>query len=496
MFFSFANIRLGIITIPYLLSILFLLSLFFPTIPFHGASSINLGLDLTGGSQVMFKVDFESCFGDRLYELVNSSKLKSSSDYFKYSILRKGDRILIKSKNGDFTQIMKALKRYDDEICIEQIDKNSLEVTYSSQTITLMRKKIVDDSIININNRIDQMGTKESLVHAQGDDKIVVQFPGIYDASKVKSMVGKTAKLSFYLVSSSSTNDSLNLFAAKDTLGNKFYLNKRDSIVGDHLSDAKVAFNQNGKPVIRFRFNSQGAKRFAELTRENKGSLLAIVLDGVVLTAPMIKEPILDGNGEISGQFSLESANDLAVMLRSGSLPATLEVVEEKVVGPSLGRDSILAAKKSAIVAFALVSMLMIYSYKLYGLISVFALSLNLCLMFSLICLFGITLTFPGIAAVVLTIGMSVDTNVLVFERIKEELAFGCDNKQAVITGFRNAMSTITDSNLTTIIACLIIFFIGSGPIKGFSINLLIGVLTSLYSSIALTRNVMLRFLV
>ena len=482
--------RIILILIPYIISAYFVFPMFFYS---NGEQNINLGLDLRGGVRLVFKVDFDSYFADQALNLYKDIKHALKANSGDYSIECKNHSVIFRlKKSSDFTYLNDILNKYGNDITVS---RNGAEtrVYYSDYAIKSMMSKVLEASMSNINNRINELGTTESLVQAQGSDMITVEFPGLVDSTKAKSMIGKTAKLSFHLVDDELLLGSRDVFFLKDVLGNKYRLHKDTALGGENLSDASVVLNKFSKPVISFKFNSVGAKKFATITRENTSKRVAIVLDDLVLTAPVVNEPILDGRGEITGSFSKDAANELVIMLRTGSLPAKLHVVEEKIVGPSLGEGSILVAQKSALLAFVLVSILMIGSYKLLGFIAVIALLFNMLLLFGVISIAGITLTFPGLAAIILTLGMAVDTNVLVFERIKEEIKSGVDKFAAVRIGFRSAMRTIIDANITTIIAAVIIFLLSDGSIRGFSVTLILGILTSLFSSIALTRGIMLK---
>jgi preprotein translocase subunit SecD len=367
-----------------------------------------------------------------------------------------------------------------------------------------MQQKLLEQSIQIVDRRVNETGTREPLIQRQGDDRILVQVPGLQNPGKLKELLGKTAKMTFHLVDD--TVNPLDIQAgilpppgtrillsdnAKevDEQGRPFRyaVKARVMLSGDMLTGATATVEQ-AEPVVAFKFNTLGARKFARITQENVGKPFAVVLDDKVITAPRINEPILGGNGIISGNFTVETANDLALLLRAGALPAPLKVVEERTVGPSLGADSIKAGSQATLLGLALVMVFMFAGYGLFGLYANVSLLVNLVMLMGALSLFEATLTLPGIAGIVLTMGMAVDANVLIYERIREEMRYGKSPFAAVKQGFEGAFSTITDSNLTTLIAAVILFYFGTGSIKGFAVTLALGILTSMFTAVLFTK--------
>ena len=354
-------------------------------------------------------------------------------------------------------------------------------------------------SIEIIRRRIDETGTKEPTIQRQGQDRILVQLPGVDNPEHVKALLGRTAKLTFQLVDTSANLEDARrgrlppgdeiLPAQDDRSGGpgQYVVRKRVMVGGDMLVDAQATFHDN-EPVVSFKFDSVGARRFGDATRENVGKPFAIVLDNKVISAPVIREPILGGSGIISGSFTAQSASDLALLLRAGALPAPITILEERTVGAQLGADSIQAGTIASIVAVVLVIVFMVLFYGLFGVFADIALFFNLCLMLAVLSLLGATLTLPGIAGIALTMGMAVDANVLIYERIREELRSGRTMLSSLEAGFNRAFGTILDSHITTLVAGILLYWLGSGPVKGFAVTLSIGVLTSLFSAILVTR--------
>ena len=469
---------------------------------------VNLGLDLQGGSYLLLQIDFDKYYNEKVEQLLDDVKQRIKVQR------KKGDDIgfkLARAKNGKAMFNLTKVEQKEKILNILSDLKKDADITVSeSGTVTLQyREKYIEDlksqvlsqTIEIVRNRIDQMGTKEPIIQRQGEDRILVQVPGEKNPERLKKLIIETAAMSFHLM------DEINPFPTSlnarkspgtkifegynnnpDDLTQQYYMVKSRALIkGDMLTDARAIF-QNARPVINFKFNTIGAKKFAKITRENVNKPFAILLDDKVLTAPNINEPILGGSGVISGDYTLETANDLALLMRAGALPTDLEFVEERTVGPSLGKDSINSGKNAAIVGFILVIISMFYFYRLFGLFSNIALTINLVLVLALLSLFNATLTLPGIAGLVLTLGMAVDANVLIFERIKEELRMGKTPFASVDLGFRQAFRTIVDSNTTTLIAAMILFMYGSGPVKGFAVTLSIGIICSMFSAILLTR--------
>jgi preprotein translocase subunit SecD len=345
------------------------------------------------------------------------------------------------------------------------------------------------------------MGTVEPLIQREGIDRILVQVPGLQDPTRLKELLGKTAKLTFRLVDTSMTAeqalqtrpppDSEILYSQEKPGQPKvpYLIEKSVLVSGDDLVDAQATFSQRtSEPIVTFRFNSNGARKFATVTQANVGRPFAIVLDNEVISAPVIREPITGGSGEISGSFTVESANDLALLLRAGALPAKLTIIEERTVGPGLGQDSIQSGKLAAYVGSAMVVVFMFATYGLFGLFANLAVAINVAMIFGVLSLLSATLTLPGIAGIVLTVGIAVDSNVLIYERIREEVRHGRTPITAIDAGFTRALATILDSNITTFIAAAVLFFIGTGPVRGFAVTLGTGIITTVFTAFTLTR--------
>ena len=375
----------------------------------------------------------------------------------------------------------------------ENGDRFALRLTDDGRAQLL--RAAVDQSLEVIRRRIDETGTREPTIQRQGDDRVLVQVPGERDPERIKRLIGQTAKLTFHMVDmEASVADARagrlppGTELIEGQAANEAYvIQRRTEVSGENLVDAQPSF-QNNEPVVSFRFDQTGARKFGRITQDNVGRLFAIVLDDKVISAPRIREPILGGSGIISGSFNVESANDLAVLLRAGALPAPLNVVEERSVGPDLGADSVRAGEIAGIIGLVAVALLMAVYYGLFGLFANAALLVNIVLLMAILSVLQATLTLPGIAGIVLTMGMAVDANVLIFERIREEVGVGRTPLSAIDTGFAEAQRTIVDANLTTLIAAVLLFQFGSGPVKGFAVTLSVGIATTMFTAIVVTR--------
>ena len=445
---------------------------------------INFGLDLRGGSSILLKIDFDQYLKEKL-DIITSEVSNELKEVDFYDLKNNNSSISFRIKdNAQVVNVKKAIKKLHDGLFVS-CTKDSL-CTVNFINLAQLKKNVLSDSISSVQRRIDESGTREVLIQSQGNDNILIQVPGLDDPEQLKSLLGKTAKLTFHLLS-----DKKTATIVKDKNGKQYPIKRRVELTGDLLNDASVRFNKFGAPAVTFKFNNIGTKKFAQITRENIGKPFAVLLDKQVLTAPVIKESILGGQGEISGNFTLEEAQELAILLRSGSLPAPLNIAEERIVGPSLGSEAISAGIKASIISVFIISLFMILVYRKFGLCAAFSLMINILIILACLTLIEATLTLPGIAGFVLTIGMAVDANVLIFERIKEEQKNAKNLKIAILMGFKNAMTTILDSNITTLIAALLMFFIGIGPVKGFAVTLSIGILSSMFSAIFINRQVM-----
>lgn len=465
---------------------------------------INLGLDLQGGSHLLLEVDVKAVIAERLETLVDDVRRTLRSERIGYRGLGvRGDKVtLTLTEPAEVDRAIELLGELDTnvispELTITDVGGGRIEIALTESAARELTDSAVRQSLEIVRRRIDEVGTREPTIQRQGQDRILVQVPGEKDPDSIKRLLGQTAKLTFHLVdletsvaqalSGNLPPGSMLLPTVEDGRQGQIVVRKRVEVSGENLVDAQPTYQQN-QPVVSFRFDSVGARKFGNVTREHVGELLAIVLDGKVISSPRIREPILGGNGVISGSFTVESANELAVLLRAGALPAPLQILEERSVGPDLGADSIAAGEIAGIVALVLVIVFMALYYGLFGIAADIALIVNLILIVGALSALQATLTLPGIAGIVLTIGMAVDANVLIFERIREEVRAGRSPLSAIDAGYREAMRTIIDANLTTLIAAVLLYAFGSGPVRGFAVTLGIGIVTSMFTAISLTR--------
>jgi preprotein translocase subunit SecD len=464
--------------------------------------TINLGLDLQGGSHLLLDVDVESVFKERVSALgdgVKAALREKRIRYVGYKEAKEG----ISLKLRDVSEIETARKQargVETGLIVDADEETGvLSVRYDEIALEEIAKQTMSQSIEIVRRRVDETGTKEPVIQRQGEDRIVLQLPGLDDPARIKELLGRTAKLSFHLVDNETTQlgrprPGTKLLPHQEQDGLMVGIKRRANITGDMLTNASPSF-QFGQPVVSFRLNGLGSKRFCDVSSDNVGKLFAIVLDDEVISSPVFREPICGGSAQISGSFTVEEANDLAILLRAGALPAPLQVVEERTVGPSLGADSVAAGEKAALYAIIFVLLFMAISYGRLGIYANGALIINICLIFAVLSTLQATLTLPGIAGIVLTIGMAVDANVLIFERIREEYLNGRTLMSAVDSGYKQAMSTIIDANVTTLIAAILLYSFGTGPIKGFAVTLAIGIVTSMFSAIMVTRLFVARWL-
>lgn len=455
------------------------------------SKTINLGLDLQGGAHLLFSVDIKSVIKEQRDNLfTNILSVLRENDIRREKIEKIKNGVEFSLKSPDQAESARRLIRQSDErLNVFEIDKNTTRVTFSQNALDDIVNKTIAQSIEVIRRRIDETGTREPVIQRQGEDRILVQLPGVKNPDRIKSLIGQTAKLTFHLVLADAQSGRGGfVLPMADQPSRKLKLERRPTLTGDMLTNAAPSFSQTGQPVVTFRLDSLGARRFCKLTKEHTNEPFAIVLDQEIISAPNINEPICAGSAQISGNFTVQETADLALLLRAGALPADLEIVEERTVGPSLGKDSVEAGKNASIYAMIFVLIFMGLSYRLFGVFANIALLVNVALIMALLSALQATLTLPGIAGIVLTIGMAVDANVLIFERIKEEIRAGRSVINAVDAGYSRAMTTIIDSNLTTLIAAIILYSFGSGPIKGFAVTLGIGIATSFFSAIMVTR--------
>ncbi len=459
----------------------------------HEAKKINLGLDLRGGAYLLLEINYESYFQEKIEILKNEIREKLRSEQVSYANLQINQNKINFLLTNEDEDIYKILVDIIKDIKISKNAKN-ISISYSDNFIREQKISILEQSLEVVRRRVDETGTTEPLIQPQGLNRIILQVPGIENPEILKRVLGRTAKMSFHLLHKEKpiVNDLFfvpsGYMIVEDHKENIYYLVKeKQDLSGDMLTDAQVNMQQ-GMPQINFKFDALGSRKFAEITSANVGVRLGIILDNKIISAPNIREPIIGGAGVINGSYTIEEANELALLLRSGSLPAPLNIIEERTVGPSLGSDSIKSGKQAILIAFILVLVLMLALYKKFGFFAFIALTMNVIFIFSVLTMFGATLTLPGMAGIVLTIGMAVDTNVLIFERIREESRSDKSIYAVIDHGFKNAFKTVLDSNLTSLIIALILFNLGSGPIKGFAVTLSVGILASMFSAIFLTK--------
>ncbi len=457
--------------------------------------AVNLGLDLRGGSHLLLEADIDSVIRQKTEDgatALRAEMRKRKIAFANVSLIPNGIKVELKSES-DLSAAEKELRLTDDTFVVSR-DGLVLQGIYDERALKTIRTQTLSQSIEIVERRVNETGTREPMIQRQGDTRILVQLPGVEDPQRIKELMGRTAKLTFHLVDLDGSGIDARLLPMHDNPAQKIAIKRRVIMSGDMLVQAQPSF-QEGAPVVSFKLNAIGARRFCDVTTQNINKPFAVVLDGEVITAPNINSAICGGQAIISGSFSVQEASDLSLLLRAGALPTTLTVVEERSVGPTLGSDSVKAGAIASFVAFALVVALMLVCYGLFGLFASVALVVNLCLTFTVMTLIGATLTLPGIAGLVLTIGQAVDANVLIFERMKEEIRAGRSVMSAIDTGYQKAMSSIIDSNLTALISGAILYAVGTGPIKGFAVTLTIGILTSLFSAIMLTRMMLLIWL-
>jgi protein-export membrane protein SecD len=465
------------------------------------SKNINLGLDLQGGSYLLLEIDNKPVVTLKLQsKIVEFKKFFKDQNLILKNFLLDENSINFESNFNDVNKIKNILDDDNSEIntYFQQfkthefnfIEKNNFfKISLSNYGLILLKNSSLDRAIEIVRRRVDEIGTNEPNILKRGNDRILVELPGLDDPGRIKSLLGKTANLTFQFITQNSEESFGTEKLQFEDGSEEVIVSKRIILNGDNLIDAKTAVDpQTNETVVSFNLDRVGAKKFAKATTTGVGKRLAIILDGKIISAPGVREPIIGGSGQISGNFTFQSATDLALLLRSGALPAPLNIIEERTVGPDLGQDSIDAGILSLIIGFILVVLFMIYKYKIFGLIANFALIINLFLLIGILTLFEATLTLPGIAGIILTVGMAVDANVLIFERIKEEIKNEKNSIIAFDSGYTKSRTTILDANITTLIAAFILFFMGSGPVKGFSVTLAVGILTTLFSVYFIAR--------
>jgi preprotein translocase subunit SecD len=474
---------------------------------------VVLGLDLQGGSHILLEVDTNAVRKEKLEAVRDDVRRVLRDARVGYTgLVVRGNSVEVRIREGsNFDQAVDKLRELSQPlggILGSSTGQRTLDVTTEAGSLVRLTltdpailervRQSVEQSIQIIERRVNELGTVEPLIQRQGVDRILVQVPGLQDPTRLKELLGKTAKLDFRMVDVSIPAEQAlqgrvppdsEILYGTTTPKTPYLVEKRILVSGSDLTDAQPGFDQRtNEPIVSFRFNTSGARKFAQVTQENVGRPFAIILDNQVISAPVIREPILGGSGQISGSFTVESANDLAILLRAGALPAPLTIIEERTVGPGLGQDSIAKGKLSSYVGAAMVIAFMLVTYGLFGLFANIAVAINVAMIFGVLSLLNATLTLPGIAGIVLTVGIAVDSNVLIYERIREEVRGGRTPINAIDAGFSRALATILDSNITTFIAAAVLFYIGTGPVRGFAVTLGIGIITTVFTAFTLTR--------
>jgi preprotein translocase subunit SecD len=470
-----------------------------------------LGLDLQGGSYLLLEVDSNYVKKEKLDQIRDDVRRTLREARIGYTgLASRGDAVEVRVKEPELQTALSKLRELSQPLggLLGSSGQRSLEVTDAGgglirltvpeAAITQRIRQTIDQSMQIVERRVNQLGTVEPVIQRQGNDRILVQVPGLQDPTRLKQLLGKTAKMEFRMVDTSVSPEQAQqgqlppdseLLMSASSPKVPYVVKKQVLVSGGDLTDAQTAFDpRTGEPVVSFKFNSAGSRKFAQATTENVGQPFAIVLDNEVISAPVIREPITGGQGQISGNFTVQSANDLAILLRAGALPAPLTVIEERTVGPGLGQDSIAKGELAAYVGAIMVVVFMLVTYRLFGLFANIAVAVNVAMIFGLLSLLNATLTLPGIAGIVLTVGIAVDSNVLIYERIREEIRGGRNAISAIDAGFKRALATILDSNITTFIAAAVLFYIGTGPVRGFAVTLGIGIITTVFTAFTLTR--------
>lgn len=471
-----------------------------------------LGLDLQGGSHILLEVDANAVKKDKLDQVRDDVRRTLRDAKIGYTGLSvRNDSVEVRiSKDGDVQNALTKLRELGQPLggllgssgqrSLEVSDAGSgvIRITVPPAAVTERIRQAVEQSIQIVERRVNELGTVEPLIQRQGTDRILVQVPGLQDPTRLKELLGKTAKLDFRMVDLSVPPDQAQqgrvppdseVLMSSTAPKIPYVIKKQVLVSGADLTDAQPGFDQrSGEPIVSFRFNTSGSRKFAQATTENVGQPFAIVLDNEVISAPVIREPITAGSGQISGSFTVQQANDLSILLRAGALPAPLTIIEERTVGPGLGQDSIEKGELAAYVGSILVIVFMLLTYRLFGVFANIAVAINVAMIFGVLSFLNATLTLPGIAGIVLTVGIAVDSNVLIYERIREELRGGRTAISAIDAGFKRALPTILDSNITTFIAAAVLFYIGTGPVRGFAVTLGIGIITTVFTAFLLTR--------
>src|ERR1700689_1071561 len=471
-----------------------------------------LGLDLQGGSYLLLEVDSNYVKKEKLDQVrddvrrtlreakIGYQGLASRPDSVEVKISKDNEVETALAKLRELAQPLGGLLGSSGQRSLEVSDAGGglIRLTVPPAAVTERIRQAIEQSMQIVERRVNQLGTVEPLIQRQGNDRILVQVPGLQDPSRLKDLLGKTAKMEFRMVDTTVSPDQAlagkvppdsEVLMSASSPKIPYVVKKQVLVSGGDLTDAQPGFDQrSGEPIVNFRFNTAGARKFSQATSENVGQPFAIVLDNKVISAPVIREPITGGSGQISGNFTVQTANDLAILLRAGALPAPLSIIEERTVGPGLGQDSIEKGELAAYVGSIMVIVFMLLTYRLFGVFPNIAVAINVAMIFGVLSLLNATLTLPGIAGIVLTVGIAVDSNVLIYERIREEIRGGRNAISAIDAGVKRALSTILDSNITTFIAAAVLFYIGTGPVRGFAVTLGIGIITTVFTAFTLTR--------
>jgi preprotein translocase subunit SecD len=512
----FTRWKVAAIVLTALVVCLFAVPNFFPestvkTWPKWAQRHLVLGLDLQGGSHILLEVDSAAVRKEKLEQIRDDVRRTLREARLGYTGLAvRGENVEVRVKDTDAPQALTKLRELAQPLggLLGSSGQRSIEVADAGgglirlsvpQPAVIERiRQSVEQSIQIVERRVNELGTVEPLIQRQGLDRILVQVPGLQDPTRLKELLGKTAKLDFRMVDVTVSPEQAaagrapaesEILQSAQTPKTPYVIEKRVLVSGADLTDAQPGFDQrSGEPIVSFRFNSTGARKVALATTDNVGRPFAIVLDNEVISAPVIREPITGGSGQISGGFTVQQANDLAILLRAGALPAPLTIIEERTVGPGLGQDSIDRGTIASLVGSLLVIVFMTLTYRLFGLFANIAVAINVAMIFGVLSLLNATLTLPGIAGIVLTVGIAVDSNVLIYERIREEVRGGRTAINAIDAGFTRALATIMDSNITTFIAAAVLFYIGTGPVRGFAVTLGIGIITTVFTAFTVTR--------
>lgn len=463
-------------------------------------NQIVLGLDLQGGAHLLLEVDFDAAIKEQMHTLTDTVRTNFRKERIGYTGLaaKKDFVTLILRDPADLEKATSLIKQADREVEVTTTPEGKMTLHLNDAALKERKKNALAQSIEIVRRRVDETGTAEPFIQQQGEDRILVQLPGLSDPTRIKNLLNKTAKLYFRFVDTSVSAEPGKHIPGVDILeedhdGHPIYYAVKTQVIvsGENLISAQPSFDpQTNLPIVNFKFDSLGAKKFANATKNNVGKIFAMVLDDKVISAPRINTPILDGTGSITGSFTVQEAQDLALLMRAGALPAPLNVIEERTVGPGLGADSIVAGEHATIIAIIMVAAFMLIAYSFFGMIANIAVIFNLILLFAALSITHATLTLPGIAGIALTIGMAVDANVLINERIKEELRHGRKMLSAIDAGYNRAMTTIIDSNLTTLIGVGLLYQFGSGPTRGFAVTTSIGIIVSMFTAISLTKQI------